>query len=217
MDRRKVLKYSAGGAVALAGVGAAGAYALERRVNPQTDVDYTFPEHAKSGPLDPTPECGSSRVTLSQTEGPFYTPDTPLRTNLIEAGIPGEPLVVEGMVLDTQCRPIPGALLDFWSCDGEGVYDNEGFLLRGHQFADSQGRYRLETIRPTDYRAGMVHRTPHIHVKVQGPGSKLLTTQIYFPGEPLNAEDGIFDKALQVEMVETNEGPQTARFDFVLA
>ena len=217
MDRRKVLKYSAGGAAAVAGLGAVGAYAIDRRFNSLTEVDYTFPEYAKAGPLAPTPECGSEQATLAQTEGPFYTPNTPLRTNLIEAGIPGEPLVVEGMVLDTQCRPIPGALLDFWSCDGDGVYDDEGYFLRGHQFADAQGKYRLETIRPVEYHVGMVHRTPHIHVKVQGPDTKLLTTQIYFPGEAYNAEDGIFDEALLVAMDEASEGPQTARFDFILA
>jgi protocatechuate 3,4-dioxygenase beta subunit len=217
MDRRKILKYSAGGAVALAGIGAAGAYAIERRFNPQTDVDYAFPEHAKNGRLAPTPECGSSQVTLSQTEGPFYTPNTPLRTNLVDDGLAGTPVVIEGMVLDTECRPIPGAMLDFWSCDDAGIYDNEGFTLRGHQFADEAGRYRLETIRPGDYKAGTIHRTPHIHVKVQGPGTKLLTTQIYFPGEELNASDGIFNETLLVTMDAVSTGPKTARFDFVLA
>ena len=59
----------------------------------------------------------------------------------------GEPMLLEGRVLDTKCRPVPGAVLDFWSCDGEGEYDNDGMRLRGHQFADDEGRYRIETSR----------------------------------------------------------------------
>ena len=30
-----------------------------------------------------------------------------------------------------------GALLDFWQADAKGHYDNSGFRLRGHQFADA--------------------------------------------------------------------------------
>ena len=218
MDRRKILKYSAGGAALFVGAGGAGIYALNRSFNPNTDVDYAFPDYAKSGPLSPTPACGASaEATLSQTEGPFYTPDTPLRTSLIDEGIPGQALRVEGMVLDTNCRPIPGALLDFWSCDDEGVYDNEGFTLRGHQFTDEQGRYRLETIRPAAYRAGSIQRTPHIHVKVQGPTTKVLTTQIYFPGEALNRQDGIFAPSLVMAIEKGADGLDRGRFEFVLA
>src|SRR3712207_6926313 len=50
--------------------------------------------------------------------------------------------------VDTRCRPVAGALLDFWQADARGEYDNSGFRLRGHQFADSRGRYRLRTVVP---------------------------------------------------------------------
>ena len=128
----------------------------------------------------------------AQTEGPFYTPETPERTSLREDGIDGTPLRVTGYVHSTGCHPVPGALLDFWHCDDAGVYDNEGYRLRGHQFADDEGEFTLETILPGLYTG----RTRHIHVKVQAPNGPVLTTQLYFPDEPDNERDGIFDPAL---------------------
>jgi protocatechuate 3,4-dioxygenase beta subunit len=161
--------------------------------------------------LAPTPACGDDDPTPAQTEGPFYTPDTPQRTSLLEPGITGTPLLVTGTVLATNCQPIAGALLDFWHCDDSGVYDNVGFRLRGHQFADDQGRYTLETILPGLYPG----RTRHIHVKVQAPNQPVLTTQLYFPDEPENANDGIFDPALLMD-VQASQTGKLAAFDFVL-
>src|SRR4029078_8364629 len=97
--------------------------------------------------------------TEAQTEGPYYTPDTPRRSNLVTAGTRGTALLVTGRVVYTQCRPVRGALLDFWQADATGHYDNEGYLLRGHQFADGRGRFALRTIVPGLYTA----RTRHIH------------------------------------------------------
>lgn len=73
-----------------------------------------------------------------------------------------------------------------WSCDGNGVYDNTGFRLRGHQFTGADGSFAFETVKPRDYRDFGIHRTPHFHVKVQGRETPLLTTQLFFPGEKLN-------------------------------
>ena len=111
-----------------------------------------------------------------------------------------------GTVLSAQCKPVPNALLDFWHSDEEGAYDNRGFRYRGHQHADAQGRYRLETIVPAQYPG----RTRHIHVKVQAPGKRILTTQIYFPGDPGNARDFLYRPEL--EMKKAGGGPgATAR------
>ncbi len=93
------------------------------------------------------------------------------------------------------CRPIPHTLLDLWHCDAEGRYDNQGYRLRGHQFADAQGRFVFETIVPALYPG----RTRHYHVKVQAPGGDVLTTQLLFPGEPGNERDRIFDAALLMD------------------
>ncbi|MBI3157996.1 MAG: intradiol ring-cleavage dioxygenase [Chloroflexi bacterium] len=170
-------------------------------------------ETARPLALEPTPACGDDDddPTPEQTEGPFFTPSSPERASLLENGLNGTRLLVTGQVLATGCQPVAGALLDFWHCDSDGVYDNEGYTLRGHQFADEQGRYALETILPGVYPG----RTRHIHVKVQAPNQPILTTQLYFPDEAANARDGIFDARLVMDMAESGDGLAGA-FDFVL-
>jgi len=156
-----------------------------------------------------TPACGAGTApTPAQTEGPYFKRSSPERASLLEPALTGSRLVVTGLVLGTDCRPVPHALLDFWQADGSGHYDNAGQRLRGHQFTDAEGRYRLETVLPGLYPG----RTRHIHVKAQAPGQRVLTTQLYFPGEIMNARDGIFDQTLVVAMADS----ATARFDFVL-
>jgi protocatechuate 3,4-dioxygenase beta subunit len=164
--------------------------------------------------LAPTPACADDDLepTAQQTEGPFYTPDTPERQSLLEPEMPGTRLRVSGYVYDTACQPIPGALLDFWHCDDAGVYDNVGYRLRGHQFADNEGRFTLETIVPGLYTG----RTRHFHVKAQAPNQPVLTTQLYFPDEPANAKDGIFDPALVMDLEDTADA-KLAFFTFVLS
>ncbi len=66
-------------------------------------------------------------------------------------------------------------------------------------------------------------RTRHIHVKLQpagadvpqAPGMLNLTTQVYFPGEPDNQKDEIFDPSLTLA-IETAGAAKVARYDFVL-
>ena len=129
----------------------------------------------------------------------------------MQSGADGMPLVVTGVVVSTSCRPIGGALLDFWQANDVGEYDNEGFGFRGHQFADDEGRWKLDTIVPGLYPG----RTRHIHVRVQAPDQPILTTQLYFPNEPTNELDGIFDPLLLMEL-EDGSGEQRASFTFVL-
>jgi hypothetical protein len=69
----------------------------------------------------------------------------------------------------------------------------------------------FETIVPGKYPG----RTRHYHVKVQAPGRSILTTQLYFPGEPGNDSDGIFDPTLLLD-IPLGRGPNLARYDFVL-
>jgi protocatechuate 3,4-dioxygenase beta subunit len=173
-------------------------------------VEPTAPIEEEAVTLEPTPQCDDHDETLAQTEGPFYTPDTPERTSFLEDG-PGTKIVLTGRVLTTGCQPIGDAVIDFWHADDGGSYDNVGYLFRGHQFTDADGRYHLDTIMPGLYPG----RTRHFHVKVQGQGAPLLTTQLYFPGEPDNAGDGIFNQALLMVTAETADG-LTGQFDFVL-
>jgi protocatechuate 3,4-dioxygenase beta subunit len=116
-----------------------------------------------------------------------------------------------GFALSTACKPVAGALLDFWQADDHGVYDNQGYRLRGHQFSDADGRYRLETIVPGLYPG----RTRHIHVKVQVPNRPALTTQVYFPDEAQNEDDFLFRADLLMK-IRNAGGAREGRFDFVL-
>ena len=163
-------------------------------------------------PLRPTPSCpGAAPPTERQTEGPYFKPESPLRASLLEPGVVGTKIVVTGIVLSTSCQPVPRALLDVWHADSNGAYDNAGYRLRGHQFTDDQGRYRLETIVPGNY----VGRTRHFHVRVQAPNRPVLTTQLYFPGEAGNGRDPIFNRDLVMRVQDAADG-KMATFDFVL-
>lgn len=153
--------------------------------------------------------CGTG-TTPGSTEGPFYKIGAPERQSLIGRES-GTRLVLSGRVLGPDCRPVPGALLDFWQADEAGRYDNQGFRLRGWQRADADGRYRLETVMPGAY-AG---RPRHLHVKVGRPDGPRMTTQLYFPDEPDNRRDGLFKPELLIRVADGHDGKDAA-FDFVL-
>ncbi|MFF4319336.1 carbohydrate-binding protein [Streptomyces sp. NPDC001568] len=159
-----------------------------------------------------TPACDDGdEPTVPQTEGPYFKPNSPRRTSLVTASTPGTRLTISGYVFGRACLPVAGALLDFWQADVNGAYDNTGYGFRGHQFTDAQGVFRLTTIVPGLYPG----RTRHVHVKVQAPGRPVLTTQLYFPGEPRNATDSIFDARLLMTVRQAGPGKE-GTFDFVL-
>jgi protocatechuate 3,4-dioxygenase beta subunit len=148
--------------------------------------------------------CGAP--TPQDVEGPFYKAGAPARASLAEPGSKAEKLVLSGVVRTADCRPLAGVTLDFWHADADGSYDNSGYRYRGVVTTDAGGRYRLETDLPPPYMG----RPRHIHVKLQRAGGKVLTTQLYFPGEARGAA-----KALVVR-IERRDGVQAASFDFVL-
>jgi len=151
------------------------------------------------------PKCGAA--TPADIEGPFYKAGAPARASLVDPASKAEKLVLSGVVRSTDCQPLVGVTLDFWHADASGAYDNRGFRYRGVVTTDAGGRYRLETNLPPPYSG----RPRHIHVKLQRPGSRVLTTQLYFPGESRGA-----DQTLVVKL-ERRDGVQAASFDFVLA
>jgi catechol 1,2-dioxygenase len=91
------------------------------------------------------------------------------------------------MVLGTDCRrPLPGALLDVWQADADGVYhyEKENFRLRGQILTDREGSFEFTTIVPGRYKLGGGYRPAHIHFTVSHPAHEALTTQLYFKGDP---------------------------------
>ncbi|MFE4516093.1 carbohydrate-binding protein [Kitasatospora sp. NPDC056783] len=162
-------------------------------------------------PLGLTPECHDGDApTVEQIEGPYFKPNSPLRSSMVNDG-PGTHLVVSGYVFGRACQPISGVLLDFWQADNGGNYDNVTYTFRGHQFTDANGAYKLDTIVPGLYPG----RTRHLHVKLQAPGRQIVTTQLYFPNEPRNSTDSIYDARLLMN-VRQNGNTREASFDFVL-
>ena len=163
--------------------------------------------------LPPTPSCGAdTHPTVAQTEGPYFKPNSPEKADLAADVTKGTHLVVSGSVLSTSCHPVAHALLDVWQADADGQYDNSGNRLRGHLFSDESGHYRFVTVVPGLYPGC----TRHIHVKVQAPNGPVLTTQLYFPGEPRNASDSIFQKELLMAVSDAPGGGKDATFDFIV-
>ena len=124
---------------------------------------------AEAGILQATPACddGDEAPTHEQTEGPYFKPDSPERSKLIESGVRGPArLSWPGACSTPHCRPGAGALLDFWQADADGEYDNEGFGCAATS-SPTGGRYRW-TVVPGLYPG----RTRHIHVKVQAPDGR---------------------------------------------
>ena len=153
--------------------------------------------------------------TESDAEGPFYKPGAPMRSVLLEPGMQGTPLALSGRVLDVRGRPLKGALLDLWHADHGGTYDNRGFRFRGRLQTDDAGRYVLRTIQPPPYGAGNVKRPAHIHVKASAGGGPVITTQLYFKGDPWLRHDPGVRPSLVLAPRSQPDGLQ-AQFDFVV-
>jgi hydroxyquinol 1,2-dioxygenase len=150
----------------------------------------------------------------STVMGPFYwegSPEMPLGANLA-VGVKGEPTFYSGRVLDAETgQPLPNALLDIWSGDGEGTYDMQmpedpGMKARGRIRTDEQGRYWFRSIRPTFYpvpedgpvgemlRAMGRHpnRPGHIHMIVSAEGHRTVTTHLFVANSPYLDSDAVF-------------------------
>jgi protocatechuate 3,4-dioxygenase beta subunit len=143
------------------------------------------------------PLLGAERVTAADadlTSGP--------------AGAPlGERIIVTGRVLDSGGRPVPDALIEIWQANASGRYAHRAddhaapldpnFAGAGRCLTDSLGRYRFVTIKPGAYpwRNHLnAWRPAHIHFSLFGRAFiQRLVTQMYFPGDPLFAQDPIFN------------------------
>ena len=119
----------------------------------------------------------------------------------------GERIIVTGRVLDSGGRPVPGTLVEIWQANAAGRYAHrvddhpapldENFDGAGRCLTDSAGRYRFVTIKPGAYpwRNHLnAWRPAHIHFSLFGRAfTQRLVTQMYFPGDPLFAQDPIFN------------------------
>jgi len=168
------------------------------------------PTLAQGTQLPLTPGCGVDFApTVSQTAGPYYRPDAPLKRDLALNAGDTRRITIFGHVLDTRCRPIPDSTVEIWHANEHGDYDHDGYDWRARQITDRSGRWGFETIVTQHYS----FRTAHYHFRVVPPGSDALITQLYFPDHPLNAVDRLFDPRLVLDLDTTGA---LARFDFVV-
>jgi len=149
------------------------------------------------------PLLGAERVTAA---------DADLTTR--HAGEPiGERIIVTGRVLDSDGRPVPDTLVEIWQANAAGRYNHHvddhpapidpNFDGGGRCVTDSQGRYKFVTIKPGPYPWGNhpnAWRPAHIHFSLFGRAfTQRLVTQMYFPGDPLFAQDPIFNSVRDPE------------------
>jgi protocatechuate 3,4-dioxygenase beta subunit len=173
-----------------------------------------WPEELAAADAPLTPACRDGHqepATLASVAGPYFKPDSPQRGDFIDDKTDGHLITLQGRVLSRSCQPVAQVLLDLWHADQDGVYDDSGFRYRGHIYSDAQGHYEFHTIEPAVYPG----RTRHFHFKVQAPGRPVLTTQLFFPGEPRNRTDGLFRPQLLMNISDT-PALMSAQFDFVV-
>lgn len=152
--------------------------------------------------VSPPPDYSCS-TTHRLTQGPYLTPDSPLRSDIREGAL-GVPLKLKLTVLnDVWCAPISDCVVDIWHCDALGLYsavenivfDSETLaitsdqpidmrdktFLRGHQVTDENGEVEFLTVFPGWY----LPRLAHIHIRTIWNGIEwtALDTQLYLPSD----------------------------------
>ncbi|MEX0428546.1 dioxygenase [Nocardioides sp. DS6] len=151
-------------------------------------------------------------ATEATVFGPFFVEDSP-QIELggdMSFGAVGEPCWVEGTVHDTEGNPLPGARIEVWEADEDGLYDvqyDDGRrAARAHLFADEDGAYRFWGLTPTPYpipddgpvgkMLAAVGRSPlraaHLHFMVSHAGARTLVTHIFPEGDPIGRKDTVF-------------------------
>ncbi len=163
-------------------------------------------------------------VTGGDILGPFHIKNAPSRNVLADPLEPGKRLKIKGRVLDVDCKPLAGAMLDVWHADDRGEYgtDTTTYKLRGQMVTAADGSYELETILPGAYRLGSSFRPRHVHFIASQPGFVPLTTQLYFAGDPQlppndPCSDCASDDASLVIALTEDSGIMHGTFDIVLA
>jgi len=160
--------------------------------------------------------------TPAQTEGPFYPVEklTDRDNDLFvlegaDGSPAGEVLAFGGRLYDGTGMPIPGAVIEIWQTDDNGIYLHPGdsnspnrdanFQSYGEAITGEDGGYTFRTVMPGGYDP----RPRHIHVKVRVEGQEVLTTQFYFSNDPQASADSIFARTgeeVEALIMEIEEG-----------
>lgn len=168
------------------------------------------------GPFYPIRDQADKDVDLTLLEG---------HTERAEGGV----IYVGGRIMDEECNPVSGALVEIWQANKAGRYSHErdpnpapldpNFQGWGQAVTDEEGSYRFKTIKPGAYPLAFLDgepneeagwRAPHIHFRVARRGFHELITQCYFAGESLNDQDGQIRLLSEEERVRVILSPQEA-------
>ena len=174
-------------------------------------------------------------ATRNDILGPFWRPGAPFSSKLIPPGATGQKLVMSGTVMDTDGKPVPGVIMDFWNADKDGASDlkNPGqaldpseFKYRGLVKTGADGRYEVETVVPGRYKipGGLpgfetfdgVLRPSHLHVMTSHNGTVPLITQIYFEGDDAIPNDPWAVKSNNIAKLDKSAPVWKTTFDIVL-
>jgi len=177
--------------------------------------------------------------TESTVFGPFHVEGAP-RYELgedIANGAKGTPCVVRGTVRDIAGKAIPGAVLDVWQSDEDGLYDvqHEGLdqaQARGVLKADAEGAFFFRSILAVPYaiphdgpvgrmlQATGRHpwRPAHLHFRVKAPGHETLVTHVFRDNSNYLDSDAVFGvrQSLVCEWNKQADGSYLLEYDFVL-
>jgi protocatechuate 3,4-dioxygenase beta subunit len=119
----------------------------------------------------------------------------------------GQLIHLKVRVLDEDGAPVAGTMVEVWQANGAGRYSHPAdddhapldanFRGTACVVTDANGCVELRTIKPGAYAVPTKDgwwRPPHIHFSLFGKvWLSRLVTQMYFPGEPLNAQDRILN------------------------
>ena len=183
-----------------------------RDISPGTQPEYLHPAYVSSCRRAPTKPLIVIPQTLTELTGPVFGHDSVVcwENDLTAQGTAhpqGERIVVHGRVSDEEERPVPGALIEVWQANAAGRYRHKvdqhlapidpNFWGAGRFLTDTEGYYRMTTVKPGAYPWGNHHnawRPAHIHFSLFGAGLLTrLVTQMYFPGDPLLPFDPIYN------------------------
>lgn len=144
----------------------------------------------------------------SQTVGPYLHIGLAwLNTErLAGPGVQGERVVIQGRLLDGDGDGVADGLIEIWQANATGKYAHpedrqrkaleKGFRGFGRISTDAKGRFRFSTVKPGRVPGpGAKLQAPHLALTVFMRGLlKQLSTRIYFPDDPANAEDPILKR-----------------------
>ena len=187
-------------------------YRRPRGVHPPLD----YPGYRSTGLRHPKKPLVLLPQRLTEVTGPLLGDEliTPTDGDLTmqHAGEPqGQRIILTGRVLDSGGRPVPDTLIEIWQTNAAGRYRHArehhpapldpNFTGVGRAITDAGGNYRFITIQPGAYPWGNhrnAWRPGHIHFSLFGRAfTQRLVTQMYFPGDPLQPIDPIFNSVAE--------------------